>query len=81
VDLIVQAQNTVLPIEVKAEENVRSKSLRTFITQDFKSYGLKGIRFSMKGFTDQSWMENGPLYAAKEFIVRKCLENQTWQNR
>jgi predicted AAA+ superfamily ATPase len=81
VDFIVQAQNTVLPIEVKAEENVRSKSLRTFITRDFKSYGLKGIRFSMKGFTDQGWMENIPLYAAKEFIVRKCLEDQTWQNR
>lgn len=69
VDFIVQAQSTILPIEVKAEENVKSKSLRTFITQDFKSYGLKGVRFSMKGHTDQVWMENVPLYAAKEFIL------------
>ena len=71
VDFIVQAQSSILPIEVKAEENVKSKSLRAFITQDFKSYGLKGVRLSMKGHTDQEWMENVPLYAAKEFVIQK----------
>jgi len=71
VDFIVQAKSEVVPIEVKAEENVKSKSLRTFITQDFKSYGLKGVRFSMKGHADQEWMENVPLYAAKEFVGQK----------
>jgi uncharacterized protein len=68
VDFIVQVQSFILPIEVKAEENVKSKSLRAFITQDFKSYRLKGVRLSMKGHTDQEWMENVPLYAAKEFV-------------
>lgn len=71
VDFIVQVQSIILPIEVKAEENVKSKSLRAFITQDFKSYGLKGVRLSMKRHTDQEWMENVPLYAAKEFVLRK----------
>jgi uncharacterized protein len=70
VDFIVQVQSFILPIEVKAEENVKSKSLRAFITQDFKSYGLKGVRLSMKRHTDQEWMENVPLYAAKEFVQK-----------
>jgi uncharacterized protein len=76
VDFIVQAQSTILPIEVKAEENVKSKSLRAFITQDFKSYGLKGVRLSMKGHTDQGWMENVPLYSAKEFVIQKLNHTQ-----
>lgn len=71
IDFIVQVQSMVLPVEVKAEENVKSKSLRTFITQDFKSYGLKGVRFSMKGYADQEWMENVPLYTAREFFLQK----------
>lgn len=68
VDFIVQAGSNVLPIEVKAEENVKAKSLSTFITHDFASYHLKGIRFSMLGYQDQGWMENVPLFAAKDYI-------------
>jgi predicted AAA+ superfamily ATPase len=71
VDFIVQVKSEILPIEVKAEENVKSKSLKTFITQEFKSYGLKGVRFSMKGHVVHDWMENVPLYAAKEFVGHK----------
>ena len=57
IDFMVQAGSEVLPIEVKAEENVKAKSLAAFITHDFASYQLKGIRFSMLGFQDQDWME------------------------
>lgn len=74
VDFLVQVSSRILPVEVKAEENVKSKSLRSFITQDFASYNLKGIRFSMKGFADQGWMENVPLYAARSYIVRETGE-------
>lgn len=68
VDFIIQVRSVIMPIEVKAEDNVMSKSLRTFITHDFKMYGMKGVRISMKGHFDQEWMENVPLYAAKEFV-------------
>lgn len=72
IDFMVQAGSEVLPIEVKAEENVKAKSLAAFITHDFASYHLKGIRFSMLGFQDQDWMENVPLFAAREFVKHKA---------
>ena len=70
IDYIVQAGSRILPIEVKAEENVKAKSLYTFINHDFASYHLKGVRFSMLGFQDQGWMENIPLFAVKEYVNR-----------
>ena len=69
IDFIIQTETEIIPIEVKAEENVKSKSLSTFINQDHADENLKGVRFSMKGFQDQGWMENIPLFA-----VRTCLE-------
>ena len=68
-DFIVQKGTTLHPIEVKAEENVKSKSLAACITHDFKDYDLHGIRFSMKGFKAQDWMTNIPLYAVRAFII------------
>ena len=70
VDFVVQLPDRIVPIEVKAEENVRSKSFSSFINGDFAPYHLKGLRLSMKGFKDQWWMENVPLYAARSFINR-----------
>lgn len=67
-DFIVQAGNNLLPIEVKAEENVKSRSLRQFITIDMAKSGLKGYRFSMKGFVSQEWMENVPLCAVEPYV-------------
>ena len=69
IDFIVQQRNRILPIEVKAENNVKAKSLATFINHDFASLHLKGIRFSMLGFQDQGWMENVPLFAARAFLL------------
>lgn len=74
VDFVVQANSRILPIEVKAEDNVKSKSLRAFICKDFASYHLKGVRFSMLGFQSQEWMENIPLYAIESY-VKKELDN------
>ncbi len=62
VDFLIQTQERVLPIEVKAEENVKSKSLRQFVTIDHADKNLKGLRCSMKPYIDQGWMENIPLY-------------------
>lgn len=68
VDFLVQVGNRLIPIEVKAEENVKSKSLRQFVTIDHIGMGMKGLRFSMKGFKDQEWMENAPLFSAGKFF-------------
>ena len=76
IDFLVQAGNSLLPIEVKAEENVKSKSLRQFITVDNAAYGLHGYRFSMKGFEHQEWMSNIPLFAIKQFITGKADEGK-----
>ena len=62
IDFIVQADDRIWPIEVKAEENVKSKSLRTFIQNNPE---LKGIRISMKGRIDQDWLLCLPLYDFK----------------
>lgn len=68
VDFVVQTRDRVVPTEVKAEENVRAKSLRTFITEDFSDLKLKGLRTSMKPYIDQEWMENIPLYATEAYF-------------
>lgn len=64
VDFVAQHAGHIVPIEVKAEKNLRSKSLKTFIE---KRTNLKAVRFSMSPYCDQQWMENIPLYAVEEF--------------
>ncbi|MBR0054997.1 MAG: hypothetical protein IJP65_06820 [Bacteroidales bacterium] len=54
-------------MEVKAEENVKSKSLAQFVRAEFVEENLKGLRISMKPYADQGWMENIPLYAAEAY--------------
>lgn len=61
VDFLVQTADRVVPIEVKAEENLRAKSLRSFVAAN---EGLHGVRFSMSPYREQEWMTNYPLYAA-----------------
>lgn len=60
IDFLVQNGARIIPVEVKAEENVKSKSLQTYIS---KHPELKGMRVSMLPYADQEWMVNVPLYA------------------
>lgn len=60
VDFVVQRDGRIIPIEVKAETNVRSKSFRFFC----EKYSPKtALRASMLPYKDQGWMTNRPLYA------------------
>lgn len=61
IDFVVQTETRVIPIEVKAEENVRAKSMAQYI-KTHPDHNLKGLRISMLGYQDQGWMENIPLY-------------------
>ncbi|MCF0207213.1 MAG: hypothetical protein HUK15_07285, partial [Bacteroidales bacterium] len=70
---VVQGRMRVIPTEVKAEENVHSKSLRVFVCEDHKDMHLKGLRLSMKPYHDQEWMENIPLFCAEAFFTKEGL--------
>lgn len=59
-DFIVQFDGRVWPVEVKAETNVKAKSMRTFISNNPE---LMGIRISMLPYQRQDWLVNIPLYA------------------
>lgn len=62
IDFVVQHDTHIIPIEVKAEENLRAKSLRQFVTDN---PGLHGVRFSMSDYREQDWLTNVPLWAVK----------------
>lgn len=66
IDFVVQTDR-VIPVEVKAEENVRSRSMSEYI-KDHPQYNLKGLRISMLGYKDQGWMENIPLFGLSKFF-------------
>lgn len=65
IDFLVQYGNKIFPIEVKAEENLQSKSLKSFLS---KNPTLHGIRFSMSPYREQEKITNVPLYCIDEFI-------------
>jgi hypothetical protein len=59
IDFMTQNGSTILAIEVKAEENLRAKSLRQF---KYDHPDSKTIRLSMSPYREQEWMTNVPLY-------------------
>ncbi|WP_028263505.1 ATP-binding protein [Atopobium fossor] len=62
IDFICEHNGEVIPLEVKAGINVKSKSLAQFA----KEFSLSHcIRFSLAGYEEQGWMKNLPLYAAE----------------
>lgn len=71
IDFVVQTGEKILPIEVKAETNVKSRSLNQFINVDNAGSGMHGYRLSMMGFDHQSWVDNIPLFATHSFLLRK----------
>ena len=67
-DFVIQKYH-VYPVEVKAEENLKSKSLRTIYAENNQ---LKPVRFSMSDYKEQDWMVNVPLYLVAEWV--DCAE-------
>lgn len=68
VDFVLQRGQGVMPIEVKAEENLKAKSLKVYAEQ-FKPE--QAIRFSMADYREQEWMRNVPLYSVGAFCNEK----------
>lgn len=65
IDFIIQHNEEIIPIEVKAEVNVRAKSFAIFLKANA---GLKGLRFSMLPYVRQDNMENVPLFAIQSYL-------------
>lgn len=59
-DFMIQKKTEIVPIEVKAETNLRSQSLKAYCD---KFHPQEAIRFSANKYIDQGWMKNIPLYA------------------
>lgn len=68
IDFLVQQEEKIIPIEVKAEENLQAKSLRMFVE---RNPGLKGYRFSMSPYREQDWLVNYPLYSVLTILGQK----------
>jgi predicted AAA+ superfamily ATPase len=63
IDFLIQLQGSVIPIEVKASENLQAKSLKSFYQRYFTP---KAIRSSMSDFRKDDWLTNLPLYSIGE---------------
>lgn len=59
-DFLIQKGKNIIPIEVKAETNIHSQSLRAYCD---KYHPERAVRFSVLKYMNQEWMENIPLYA------------------
>jgi len=59
VDFIIQHGGKVIPVEVKATENLKAKSLKMY-RQEFSP--SRSIRTSLSDFRDEGWLVNLPLY-------------------
>ena len=57
-----------VPIEVKAEENLRARSLRAFCD---KYKPEIAVRSSMSNYREQDWMVNVPLYVLDKYLEKK----------
>ncbi len=65
IDFVLQKESEIIPLEVKAEENLRAKSLRAFCD---KYDNLHGVRTSMSPYRKESWMTNVPLYMIGQYM-------------
>ncbi len=65
IDFIIQGSTTVIPVEVKAEENLKARSLRAFYEKYKPRYS---IRISMSDYREQDWMVNIPLYNIRRMM-------------
>lgn len=71
IDFVFQSDKAY-PIEVKAEQNLKSKSLSTVLKSN---KNLFGIRFSMADYKEQNQMVNVPLPLAEEYL-RNCIQQK-----
>ena len=62
----------MLPIEVKAEQNLRAKSLKAFCD---KYQPDMAVRSSMANYKKEDWLINVPLYMLAEYLKNMVHAN------
>lgn len=60
IDFLFQSEMNIVPLEVKASENLQAKSLKSYCQKYTPKYA---IRTSMSDFRQEEWLTNVPLYA------------------
>ena len=65
IDFLTQVSGQIIPIEVKAEENLKAKSLKVYRE---KYNPAMAVRTSMSDFRKEEWLINLPLYAISELF-------------
>lgn len=72
IDFVIQCNGHIIPIEVKAEENLQAKSLKVFS----QKYNPEiAVRTSMSAYRQESWMINIPLFAIGTWTNRLSEHN------
>ena len=66
VDFVVDTGERIVPVEVKAEINLKAKSLKTYRE---KFSPEVSVRTSMADFKKEEWLVNLPLYAVDQIIT------------
>ncbi|RKX18483.1 MAG: ATPase [Candidatus Zixiibacteriota bacterium] len=65
IDFILQNKQEIYPIEVKAEENLKAKSLKSFCNK----YNINNaVRTSMSDYREETWLTNIPLFGIKSYF-------------
>ena len=72
VDFVMQIDGMVLPLEVKAAENLQSKSLKSYYNRFTPE---KAFRTSLSSYREEEWLVNIPLYAVHSIgkLIRHLL--------
>lgn len=65
IDFLIQYTGSVIPIEVKAAENLQAKSLKSFKQRFPESFA---VRTSMSDYREEDWLTNIPLYAINSLL-------------
>ena len=69
IDFLLQGRTSIVPVEVKAEENLRAKRLKAFCNKYQPKFA---VRTSMSDYREQEWMTNIPLYNIDR--IKECLD-------
>jgi predicted AAA+ superfamily ATPase len=72
IDFLIQHQNRIIPIEVKAAENLKAKSLKAY----FQKYNPEiSIRTSLSDYRKEDWLINLPLYGLRVLFEDDIIKN------
>jgi predicted AAA+ superfamily ATPase len=66
VDFVIQHEGEIIPIEVKATENLKAKSFKLFCE---KFNPQTAIRTSLSDYRKESWLTNVPLYVIGDYFT------------